>query len=81
MNIPSYTIYDLAWIAALIALIYALYNILSLRRYSQGNERMKEIANAVRIGAEAFLKREYSVILPAGIVLALQYILLAQLQR
>jgi K(+)-stimulated pyrophosphate-energized sodium pump len=71
MNIPSYTIYDLAWIAALIALIYALYNILSLRRYSQGNERMKEIANAVRIGAEAFLKREYSVILPAGIVLAL----------
>ncbi len=75
MNIPSYTIYDLAWLGALIALIYALYQILSLRKYSQGNEKMREIANAVRIGAEAFLKREYSVILPAGIVLTIAILL------
>ena len=65
------SILDLAWIGALIALVYALFQILMLVKYDKGTQRMQEIANAVKEGASAFLKKEYTVIFPIGAALTI----------
>jgi K(+)-stimulated pyrophosphate-energized sodium pump len=49
----------LAPVGSILALGFALYLALSILRKDQGNEIMKEIAQAVRIGAQAYLKRQY----------------------
>lgn len=56
---------------SLLALLYALMLILYLSRKERGNKKMVEIADAVREGAVAFLRREYAVIAPIAIVLAI----------
>jgi K(+)-stimulated pyrophosphate-energized sodium pump len=61
----------IAALGAAVALIYSLGLFVSVRRQNPGNERMTEIATAVRIGANAFLRREYTVIAPVAIVIAI----------
>jgi K(+)-stimulated pyrophosphate-energized sodium pump len=53
------------------ALVYAVFLIVYLRRQDAGNEKMKGIADAVRQGANAFLRREYRIIAPVAVVIAL----------
>ena len=55
---------------ALIALLYALFLAFSVRRQDPGNPKMVEIATAVRQGADAFLNREYKVIAPISVIIA-----------
>ncbi len=57
-------------ITSLIALAFA--GILTKHVLSQdpGNEKMRSIADGVRVGASAFLKREYMAIVPVGVILA-----------
>ncbi len=53
------------WIApaaAILSLLMAFYFYKSIMRASEGNERMKEIAQYVREGAMAYLKRQYMVV-------------------
>ncbi|HTY45540.1 MAG TPA: sodium-translocating pyrophosphatase [Patescibacteria group bacterium] len=53
---------DLLWLApvgSITALGFAFYLALSILKKGQGNEKMIEIAQAVRIGARAYLKRQY----------------------
>jgi len=53
---------DLLWLApvgSIIALSFAAYLYFSIMRKDEGNETMREIAQAVRIGAKAYLKRQY----------------------
>jgi len=53
------------WIApggAVLALIMALYFYKNIMAASEGNDRMKEIAQHVREGAYAYLKRQYKVV-------------------
>ena len=58
-----------ALIASFAALLYALVLFLYVRRQDRGNEKMIEINTAVKEGASAFLRREYSVIAPIAIVI------------
>jgi K(+)-stimulated pyrophosphate-energized sodium pump len=56
---------------AAIALVYSLVLIFYVRRQDAGTPKMIEIATAVRQGANAFLSREYTIIAPVAIVIAL----------
>lgn len=49
----------LAPVGSILALLFALYLALSILKKDEGSEKMKEIALAVRIGAKAYLKRQY----------------------
>ncbi|MBU1125188.1 MAG: sodium-translocating pyrophosphatase, partial [Candidatus Omnitrophica bacterium] len=49
----------LAPLGSIAALLFAWYLASSILKKDEGNERMKEIAQAVRIGAQAYLKRQY----------------------
>jgi len=52
----------LAPIGSLLALGFALYFTVSILRKSEGTEKMKEIASAIREGADAYLGRQYRVV-------------------
>jgi K(+)-stimulated pyrophosphate-energized sodium pump len=46
-------------IGSLVVLFYALYLFISVWRMEEGTPRMKEIAAVIRLGANAYLKRQY----------------------
>lgn len=56
---------------AALALLYAVVLFGYVRRKDPGNPKMVEIAGAVRQGADAFLNREYRVIAPFAVVIAI----------
>lgn len=53
--------------AALFALAYAALNFVLVRKLKEGNERMQEIAAAIREGANAFIKYEYKIVAIIGV--------------
>jgi K(+)-stimulated pyrophosphate-energized sodium pump len=60
----------LVLIASLVGLAYAGVQTALVLREDEGDERMREIASAIREGANAFLRREYTVVLIVAAVLA-----------
>ncbi|MBI4897197.1 MAG: sodium-translocating pyrophosphatase [Actinobacteria bacterium] len=52
------------------AVLYGVLNTMSLLKLSAGNDRMREISQAVQEGASAYLNRQYSSIAIVGIVVA-----------
>ena len=54
--------------AALFALAYAALNFVLVRKLKEGNERMQEIAAAIREGANAFIRYEYKIVAIIGVV-------------
>ncbi len=54
---------------AALALIYGIWSIRWINSKSAGNERMREIADAIQEGAKAYLNRQYLTISVVGIVL------------
>ena len=54
-----------------IALLVAAYFALQVLRADQGTPKMREVSDAIREGAEAFIKRQYSTITMLAIVLAI----------
>ncbi len=67
----------IAPISALISLVVGLYFYRWVEKQDSGTDRMKEISEAIRVGARAFLKREYTVLFMfAGVVSVLLLIFL-----
>jgi len=58
-----------ALVCAILAIIYGLWQSTRILRLPAGNERMREISNAVREGAVAYLRRQYTTIASVGVVL------------
>jgi K(+)-stimulated pyrophosphate-energized sodium pump len=52
----------IAPIASLISILVGLYFYRYVEKQDSGTETMKEISDAIRVGARAFLKREYTVL-------------------
>ncbi|MGC2033897.1 MAG: sodium-translocating pyrophosphatase [Thermoplasmata archaeon] len=58
-------------LAGILALAFAGIQTLLLLRADEGDERMRSIAQAIREGAVAFLRREYTAVFVVAIVLAI----------
>jgi len=56
-------------LCGLLALVYAIWATFSVMQADPGNQRMQEIAAAVREGAQAYLRRQYATIGVVGIVI------------
>ncbi len=67
-------------IAAVVALIFALYFYRQVMKESEGTPRMVEIAQAVRDGAMAYLKRQYKVVTIVFIVLFVIFVVMSFLR-
>ncbi|MEM9659421.1 MAG: sodium/proton-translocating pyrophosphatase, partial [Planctomycetota bacterium] len=65
-------------IASILALGFAVYFYKKMMESSEGNDTMKEIAQHVREGAMAYLKRQYGVVTIVFIVLLVVLFLLAR---
>jgi K(+)-stimulated pyrophosphate-energized sodium pump len=70
---------DFVIVAALIALVYAVVQTLTILRMDEGNERMIEIARAIQAGSKAFLNRQYSTVAIFAIILTAIIALVHQL--
>jgi len=64
-------------ISAFIALVFAFFFFKSMMKNSEGTDKMKEIAQAVREGAMAYLNRQYSVVAKIFGILLILFIILA----
>lgn len=53
----------------LLAIVFAFYKIRSVFALPCGNKRMQEIANAIQVGAKAYLNRQYSTIAIVGVAI------------
>src|SRR5687768_4856397 len=60
-----------ALVCAVLAIVYGAWQITRILKLPDGNERMREIAAAVREGAVAYLWRQYKTIAVVGAVLFL----------
>lgn len=53
-----------------VGLFYAAYLVSKINKLPTGTEKMKEISNAIRVGAMAFLKSEYKILIAFVIIVA-----------
>lgn len=56
--------------AVILAIACAALNYFTTKKLKEGNERMQEIAAAIRVGAGAFIKYEYKIVAIIGSVVA-----------
>jgi K(+)-stimulated pyrophosphate-energized sodium pump len=66
----------LAIVAGLIAVVYGIWLTAYLLRQPAGNQRMQEIAAAIQEGAQAYLRRQYTII---AIVAAILFVIIGVL--
>lgn len=64
----------------LLSIVYAIWATQSVLAADQGNEKMQEIAGAIREGAQAYLNRQYTTIAIVGaVVFVITWLLLSSL--
>lgn len=67
-------------VAALLALGYAAFNFVSVKKMDEGTDRMSEIAGAIRVGANAFITYEYKIIAVVVVIIAVAFAVIFSLQ-
>ena len=67
-------------VASLLAIGYAAFNFASVKRLDEGTDRMKEIASAIRVGANAFIEYEYKIIAVVVAVIAVIFMIIFTIQ-
>lgn len=60
-------------VAALLALGYAAFNFIGVKKLDEGTDRMSEIAEAIRVGANAFITYEYKIIGIVVVIIAIMF--------
>ncbi|MDE6504973.1 MAG: sodium-translocating pyrophosphatase [Clostridia bacterium] len=60
----------IAGVAIILAIAYAVFNYFCVKKLEEGTEKMGDIAGAIRIGANAFIKYEYKLVAIIGSVIA-----------
>jgi len=60
----------IVFVAVALALLVAAYNFKEVKKLDEGTELMKEIAAAIREGANAFISHEYKVIAKIALIIA-----------
>lgn len=60
-------------VAALLALGHAAFNFIGVKKLDEGTDRMKEIAAAIRVGANAFITYEYKIIAVVVVIIAIAF--------
>lgn len=60
-------------VAALLALGYVAFNFIGVKNLDEGTDRMKEIAAAIRVGANAFITYEYKIIAVVVVIIAIAF--------
>ena len=66
-------VYSLTLVIVCITFILIWRNFIDLRNHNEGTEEMQELAGIIRAGAKTFLKREYRIIAPTVLIVALMY--------
>ena len=61
------------FVGAVVALVFALLQRNKVMKFSEGDDKMKEIAAAIRAGANAYLKRQYKTV---AIVFVIVFVIL-----
>ena len=61
MNLETYLAFGIL-LGAIIALLYAVFTARKVMKFSEGNDLMKKIAASIRKGANAYLKRQYTIV-------------------
>ncbi len=67
-------------VAALLALGYAAFNFIGVKNLDEGTDRMKEIAAAIRVGANAFITYEYKIIAVVVVIIAIAFVAIFTVQ-
>lgn len=67
-------------LASILALAFAAFNFAKVKKLDEGTDKMKEIAGAIRIGANAFMNYEYKVLYSVVAIVAVIMALLTSWQ-
>lgn len=57
--------------SGILALLFAVFSTMSIMRKDQGTDKMKSIAKAISIGANAFLNRQYKTVAIVTVIIAI----------
>jgi len=66
----------IGYVGAACGIVFAILQVLKVLKYPEGNESMVKIASAIRDGANAFMKRQYTTV---AIFLGVMFLILAAL--
>jgi len=69
MELYGFQIHDIILACGVLAIVYGVLTIRSILSQSKGNAAMIEIADAIQIGAKAYLNRQYTTIAIVGLVI------------
>ena len=70
MDLIVNNISNIIWLSVGASLFYGLWLIIDILRKPAGDEKMREIAMAIQIGASAYLQRQYKVVAVVAVILA-----------